>query len=173
MKNFIIAVLIVLVGGLGVVVFTGQDSLETTSNTATNTSEMVKKTPSSGGKALDFSGKDLQQIDKNQLNDSSVTILDVSDNRLDGALPTEIRRLSNLEELYAQNNLMTGVPAEIGQLKKLKKANFANNQLTGLPLEIGNLSQLEVLDLRGNPNISQYDISQIKPKIPNAQILTD
>jgi Leucine-rich repeat (LRR) protein len=55
----------------------------------------------------------------------------------------------------------------------LKTANFANNDLSGLPLEIGNLSNLETLDLRGNPNISKNDISQIQPKIPNAKILTD
>lgn len=68
---------------------------------------------------------------------------------------------------------MTGIPAEIGQLKNLRIANFANNDLSGLPLEIAHLNSLETLDLRGNPNISDYDISQIQPKIPNTNILTD
>lgn len=68
---------------------------------------------------------------------------------------------------------MTGIPAEIGQLNKLQVADFSNNNLTGLPLEIGNMNNLQTLDLRGNPNVSKYDISQIQPKIPNAKILTD
>jgi Leucine-rich repeat (LRR) protein len=68
---------------------------------------------------------------------------------------------------------MTGIPAEIGQLSKLRIANFANNDISGLPMEIGNLKNLQTLDLRGNPNVSQQDLGQIRQKIPNAQILTD
>ncbi len=90
-----------------------------------------------------------------------------------GALPAEIRKLTKLEILNASENKLTGIPAEIGQLSKLKTANFANNNISGLPLEIGNLNNLVTLDLRGNPNVSQYDISQIQAKIPNAKILTD
>ena len=87
-----------------------------------------------------------------------------------GALPAEIRHLSNLITLDASNNQMTGIPAEVGQLSNLEYLNFANNQLTGLPYELGNLKNLKVLNLSGN-NPAQADLEIIKQGIPNAQII--
>lgn len=135
--------------------------------------QQTKTTTSQSAKTLDLSNKGLTKVSADSFNDNSVVVLDVSKNSLTGALPAEIRKLTNLETLNASDNNMTGIPAEIGQLSHLKVANFSNNNISGLPLEIGNLTKLEMLDLRGNPNVSKYDISLIQPKIPNAQILTD
>lgn len=166
MKKAVIAVLIISVVGLGFWYFTkGNTSLPSSSSEAT----AVK----GSGKTLDLSNKGLTKVSHDVLNDSSVTTFDVSGNNLTGALPGEIKNLTNLEILIASDNNLTGIPAEIGQLSKLKTANFANNNISGLPLEIGNLKNLETLDLRGNPNVSKYDISKIQPQIPNAKILTD
>lgn len=175
MKNFLITILLVVVGILSYAQFVKNDTGSSDSNTSqtSKNTEAQNTAPTSGGKTLDFSNQDLTQLNKDILDDGKVTTLNVSNNDLTGALPAEIRKLTNLQILDASNNKMTGIPAEIGQLDKLKTANFANNNLSGLPLEIGNLSNLETLDLRGNPNISEYDISIIQPKIPNAKILTD
>lgn len=159
-KNFVIIVLVLTVGILGYALFTLNQTQAPVTNTASS-------------QMLDLSRKNLQQIDKNLLDNSSVRTLDVSNNNLTGALPAEIRKLTNLETLNASNNQLTGVPAEIGQLTRLTTINFANNNLSGLPLELGNLKNLKVLDLRGNKNISTYDLNQIRGKIPNAQMLTD
>lgn len=127
----------------------------------------------SPAKILDFSGTGLNNVSEDVFENESVTAFDVSNNFLTGSLPAEIRKLSNLEELYASNNQMTGIPAEIGQLNKLRIIDFSNNNISGLPLELGNLSSLELLDLRGNPNISMYDLGLLRSKLTNTQILTN
>lgn len=132
-----------------------------------------KESPAATSNTIDLSGQGLATINKNILDNSSVTTLDVSDNNLTGALPAEIRKLTNLRVLNASDNKMTGIPAEIGQLSKLQIANFANNDISNLPLEIGNLRNLETLNLRGNPKVSSYDVNQIKNKISNVKIITD
>jgi Leucine-rich repeat (LRR) protein len=163
MKNIVIALLVIVIVALGYLQFVKDDSSYTNKTSPASTSR----------KTIDLSDKGLKELNKDILDDTSVTTLDVSGNNLTGALPAEIRKLTNLEVLNASDNEMTGIPAEIGQLSKLRVANFANNKITGLPLEIGNLRKLETLDLRGNPSVSAYDISQIKNKIPNTKILTD
>lgn len=176
MKNVVIVVLVIAVGALGYLLIFKDDN-SNTSNTSTNTTDSTSTgnadIATSSGKTIDLSGRGLTEVPKDVLDDTKVVVFNVSDNNLTGALPAEIRKMTNLEQLIANDNKMTGIPAEIGQLSKLKIANFANNNISGLPLEIGNLTNLETLDLRGNPNVSDYDIGLIQPKIPNAQILTD
>lgn len=182
MKNIIIIFLVVVASTLGYLAFTKSDT-ETTKQPPTSSSETTQPTgtgttkqptgSSASGKTLDLSSKGLSEISKNLLDDNSVITLNVSGNNLTGSLPGEIRKLTNLEVLIASDNNMTGVPAEIGQLSKLRTVNFANNNLSGLPQEIGKLKNLQTLDLRGNPNISQNDISIIQKEIPDASILTD
>lgn len=170
MKNFVIAFLVIAVGTLGFLLYNKSSSDDKPKSESSSTTDTSKST---SGKTIDLANQGLSEVSKNILDDSKVTTLDVSNNNLTGALPAEIRKLTNLEVLDASDNKMTGIPAEIGQLSKLKTADFSNNDISGLPLEIGNLTNLVTLDLRGNPNISKYDISQIQPKIPNAQILVD
>lgn len=169
MKNILIAVLLLAVGGLGYAQLTSNEFSSGTQNGSVSSD----KPAASSGSTLDLSNKGLTKLEHDLLDNGSVTTLDVSGNNLTGSLPGEIRKLTNLEVLNASDNNMTGVPAEIGQLRKLRTAKFANNNLSGLPNEIGNLSNLETLDLRGNPNISKQDIASIQSKVPNAKILVN
>lgn len=161
-KNKVIILLVIPIVAMGYLQFVEKDSADTN-----------KESPAATSNTIDLSGQGLATINKNILDNSSVTTLDVSDNNLTGALPAEIRKLTNLRVLNASDNKMTGIPAEIGQLSKLQIANFANNDISNLPLEIGNLRNLETLNLRGNPKVSSYDVNQIKNKIPNVKIITD
>lgn len=122
------------------------------------------------GTSLNYSGRGLTHFPKEILSKTNTINLDLSNNKLTGALPGEIKNLKMLEVLNVSNNQMTGIPAEIGQLLNLKVLNYSNNRITGLPLELGNLTQLEILDLSGNPNISQQDLGQIHSKLANTQI---
>lgn len=119
---------------------------------------------------LDLSGKNLDRVSMDVFSQKGLEELNVSNNMLTGALPSQIGQLTNLRVLNASGNQMTGVPAEIGKLTKLQVLNLSNNQLTGLPLELGNLAALQTLDLRGN-HISKQDLDAIRAKIKQAVIL--
>jgi len=90
--------------------------------------------------------------------------LDVSNNKLTGALQSQIGQLKNLKILNASDNQMTGVPAEVGQLINLQVLNLSNNQITGLPNELGNLQNLKILNISGN-NYSKTDLNGIQKKL--------
>lgn len=118
------------------------------------------------GPTLNLSKRGLESVPRSIFDKTSAVLLDVSENRLTGALPAEIRLLSRLEIIDASRNRLTGVPAEIGQLSRLRVLDLSDNQLTGLPLELGNLQNLETLDLSGNPDLSERDLELIRAKLP-------
>ncbi len=115
--------------------------------------------------AIHRSAQGLTHFPSDVLKHMSIKSLDLSQNKLTGALPAEIRFLQNLETLDISDNRMTGLPAEIGQLPKLRVLDASNNELTGIPHELGNLQTLEILDLSGN-NISSHDLEIIRAKLP-------
>lgn len=163
LKGILVGGVILLAGiGIGIALF-GNNPNNTSNNSAATSSQQT-------GPALDYSNQGLAHFPKEILNRADITSLNLSNNNLTGALPAEIRQLTNLENLDVSHNQMTGIPAEIGQLHNLKTLNYSYNQITGLPLELGNLTQLRVLDLSGNPGVSQHDLSLIRPKLPNTTI---
>lgn len=122
------------------------------------------------GSGLDLSGQGLAELPQYVLDMTGLESLDISNNNLTGALPSEIGRLTNLKVLDASGNQMTGVPAEVGKLRDLRTLDLSNNSLTGLPMELGQLSHLETLDLSGN-DIAKQDLDAIRKNIPQAKIV--
>ena len=135
-------------------------------DSATNTEEPILD----NDKVIDLSGKGLTQSPKYVFGKTDTEKLDLSNNKMSGALQAEIRHLQNLMVLDLSNNNFTGVPAEIGQIKNLSVLDLSNNQLTGLPLELGNLSNLKILNLKGN-DYSKTDLGLIKEKLPSGTII--
>lgn len=72
--------------------------------------------------------------------------------RFGGPVPSQIGRLTELEELIIPRNQLTGtIPTEIGLLRKLSIVDFQENLFTGaLPFEFGNLVRLTRLRLGYN-----------------------
>ena len=132
----------------------------------TNPSTPANNTvPSSSGKTLDLSGQQLTKVPEYVFNQKNLEELNLSNNKLNGAIQSQIGQLQNLKVLNANNNLMTGLPAEIGQLQNLQTLDLSNNQLTGLPNELGNLKNLKTLNISGN-NYSTLDLGIITEKLP-------
>ncbi len=81
-----------------------------------------------------------------------VTELDLSENELDGTIPSELGSLTHLEGLNLSQNQLSGtIPLELGNLTNLTTLSLYANRLSGgIPSELGNLSNLELLALFEN-----------------------
>lgn len=122
-------------------------------------------------KKLDLSNNNLKTLPAEIGELTELEELYLNDNNLEGSLVAEIRKMPNLRILDASNNNMTGIPAEIGQLKKLEALNYSSNNLDTMPNEIENLKDnLKTLDLSGN-RYSLEMIGEIKIKLPSTEII--
>lgn len=135
--------------------------------------EVKEKLTITSGETIDLSNQNLTETPESIFTQTEARTLNLSNNKLSGSLPGEIRFLKNLMVLNLSNNDFTGVPAEIGQLSNLAELDLSNNNLTGLPYELGNLSNLKVLNISGNA-YSEADLAIIVAKLPDSvNIITD
>ncbi|KAK7246116.1 hypothetical protein RIF29_40975 [Crotalaria pallida] len=77
----------------------------------------------------------------------------LSNNPLNGTLPSSIGNLSNSLQLFGawSCNLKGQIPSQIGNLKKLFNLDLHNNQFIGqIPSAVGSLPLLQLLDLSSN-----------------------
>lgn len=66
------------------------------------------------------------------------------------SLPSSIKDLTHLQEIYLYQNKLSSLPFELGFLTNLEMLALNENSLTGLPESFENLKSLKVLDLRHN-----------------------
>ena len=87
--------------------------------------------------------------------------IDLSSNDFIGIIPTQLGRLTELEELeLSWNNLIGTIPSEIGKFKKLKNLWLDSNDLSGsIPSQLFDATELIELLLYNNKltgSISTY-----------------
>ena len=173
MKKILIIV-IVIVGLSSLAYFAGRNSTpnnsQVSTNTITNNTDDTLSPVVNSGNVLNLSGQGLTKAPEYIFKQTNLEELNLSNNKLDGALQSQVGNLKNLKILNLSNNNFTGVPAEVGQLKNLEILNLSNNSLTGLPNELGNLSKLKLLDLSGN-NYSETDLQKIKQTLPSFTVI--
>ena len=78
--------------------------------------------------------------------------LDLWNNRISGTIPVWLGDLTDLGTLILSGNQLTGtIPVELGNLTKVSQFWLAHNQLTGtIPRELGNLTNVTELHLDDN-----------------------
>ena len=83
---------------------------------------------------------------------ANLWILDLGGNQLTGEIPPELSNLANLSIARLGDNQLAGaIPTRLGSLVNIWSLDIGGNQLTGgIPSELGNLFNLEDLDLSGN-----------------------
>ena len=83
---------------------------------------------------------------------SQLVKLDLSNNRLTGGIPPVLGGLDRLVSLWLNRNRLTGpVPPELGELSDLERLVLSFNALSGpIPPELGKLSHLRELWLKHN-----------------------
>jgi len=78
--------------------------------------------------------------------------IDFGFNRLTGFFPVEIAKLQNVKRInFSNNNFQGNIPSEIRHVKLLNELFLSSNQFTGtIPSEVGNLTKIKIMDLSHN-----------------------
>lgn len=96
-----------------------------------------------------LSTSDLAELIPLMANISDLRKLSLSNNRLT-AIPDELCKLINIQELYLARNLIENLPGQFTELKNLRVLNLSANLLTTIPEEICELVNLEKLTIKGS-----------------------
>jgi len=100
---------------------------------------------------------------------SHVVRLELTQNNLNGSIPTNLAELSYLQDLELSYNQLSGsIPPTLGSLNRLIWLSLHSNQLSGeIPPELSNLTELQLLSL----SINQLS-GAIPPALGNLSKLT-
>ncbi|PIN21756.1 Serine/threonine protein kinase [Handroanthus impetiginosus] len=83
---------------------------------------------------------------------NKLLILDVSQNKLSGEIPSAVGDFGSLQLLnMSRNSFFSSIPAKVGQMKSLSILDLSENRLNGsIPSEIGLLKSLDEMRLEKN-----------------------
>ncbi|KAJ9171067.1 hypothetical protein P3X46_019117 [Hevea brasiliensis] len=96
---------------------------------------------------------------------STLTAIDFSCNRFEGAIPNAIGNLTALHVLNLSNNMLIGhIPSSLANMKELESLDLSSNQLSGqVPLQLSELTSLSSFNVSWNhlsgpvPQGKQFD----------------
>ncbi|KAL9334521.1 hypothetical protein Peur_071702 [Populus x canadensis] len=93
---------------------------------------------------------------------STIRILDLSNNNFTGEIPKVIGKLKALHQLNLSHNSLTGhIQSSLGNLTNLESLDLSSNLLTGrIPTQLGGLTFLAILNLSHN---------QLEGRIPSGE----
>ncbi|XP_066320071.1 receptor like protein 22-like [Miscanthus floridulus] len=83
---------------------------------------------------------------------TTLTAIDISDNALEGNIPTSIGNLLSLHVLNMSHNAFTGqIPPQLGSITALESLDLSSNMLSGeIPQELTDLTFLSILNVSNN-----------------------
>ena len=97
-----------------------------------------------------YTGNECVRLPQSFCMANRLTVLDVSNNRLESLDHAELEKLPLLASLKVANNRLKTMPAGSTQFKSLRSLNLSSNSLTELPESICNLKTLVDLDISFN-----------------------
>jgi Leucine-rich repeat (LRR) protein len=101
---------------------------------------------------------------------SSLEVLDVSSNRLEGTIHSGLQSNTVLQYLSLTGNVLYGGLQELTNLRNLRHLDVSDNEFSGtIPSEFGSLSHLRLLFLGDN----EYSIGQLPASFVNLTLLED
>ncbi|PIA29330.1 hypothetical protein AQUCO_06100091v1 [Aquilegia coerulea] len=82
----------------------------------------------------------------------NLQMLDISDNKISGEIPSNLGRCLSLVQLYLQGNILNGsIPSSFNSLKVVQKIDLSRNKLSGkIPKDLEDLTFLKYLNLSYN-----------------------
>lgn len=92
---------------------------------------------------------------------SRLTVLDVSNNRLEQLDHADLHRLTSLVSLKVSNNMLTELPANYCHFRQLRSLNLSSNNFTKFPEQICSLKALVDLDISFNKLSTLPKIGQL------------
>lgn len=95
------------------------------------------------------SGLMTRSVDEIRRNPESVTVLDLSRQRLT-ELPSEVLQCVNLQTLVLASNDLRALPAELSSLRQLRSINLSGNKFESFPSVLLSMPWVEVVILRNN-----------------------
>ena len=99
---------------------------------------------------IKFTGNEAWRLPTSLTWASRLTVLDISNNRLESLQNAELDRLTSLVSLRLANNLLTELPLYVQKFRNLRSLNLSSNNLKSFPELITNLRSLVDLDISFN-----------------------
>ena len=113
---------------------------------------------------IKFTGNEAWQLPSSLAWASRLSVLDLSNNRIDDLDHAELHKLTGLASLKLANNNLSKLPNNFAHFRQLRSLNISSNHFKELPEQIYNLRSLADLDFSFNK------VSQI-PKISSVTTL--
>lgn len=91
-----------------------------------------------------------------------LTVLDISNNRLESLDSAELHKLECLASLKLSNNKLTSLPETFNQLKALRSLNISSNSFTEMPFAITEIPSIVDLDISFNSLTSLQGLGRLE-----------
>lgn len=99
---------------------------------------------------IKFTGNESWKLPSSLASAGRLTVLDVSNNRLESLDHADLHRLVSLSSLKLANNKLTQLPTNFSQFRQLRSLNLSSNNFTTFPEHICSLKSLVDLDISFN-----------------------
>jgi len=110
---------------------------------------------------IKFTGNEAWRLPPSLASATRLTVLDVSNNRLEQLDHAELHRIMGLGSLKLANNKLSALPANFTHFRQLRSLNLSSNNFTTFPEHICALKSLVDLDISFNKLSSLPKISQL------------